>query len=85
MRRIGGRCQRGVRRALLIHGVASTAMLLAWVYPRGAGRDRRERKNRARAVSLAARKMAAVIGRVWPGGNVWRLRHDSNLKPFEQE
>jgi hypothetical protein len=75
MRRIGGRCQRGARRGLLVHGgVATTQQLLAWVYPRGAGRDRRERKNRARAVSLAARKMAIVVGRSWPGGNIWRLR-----------
>jgi hypothetical protein len=49
-------------------------MLLTWAYPRGAGRDRRERKNRARAVSLAARKMAIVVWRSWPGGNIWRLR-----------
>ena len=73
MRRIGGRCQRGIRRGLLVHGVATTQQLLAWVYPRGPGRDRRERKNRARAVMLAARKMAVAMGRQWPGGTVWRL------------
>jgi hypothetical protein len=44
MRRIGGRCQRGARRGLLVHGgVATTQQLLAWVYPRGAGRDRLEK------------------------------------------
>jgi hypothetical protein len=70
---------------LLHGGIATTAQLLEWAYPRGPGRDRRQRKARAIAVSHAARKMAAVIGRVWPGGNVWRLRHDPNLKMFEQE
>jgi hypothetical protein len=78
MRRIGGRCQRGIRRALFVHGgVATTAMLLTWAYPRGAGRDRRERKNRARAVSLAARKMAIVVGRSWPGGNIWKAKAEN--------
>jgi hypothetical protein len=54
-RRLGGRCQRGARRALLLHGgIATTAQLLEWAYPRGPGRDRRQRKARAIAVSHAA-------------------------------
>jgi hypothetical protein len=70
-RRLGGRCQRGARRALWAHdGIATTAQLLEWAYPRGPGRDRRKRKARAIAVSRAARGMAIVVGRVWPGGNV---------------
>jgi hypothetical protein len=74
MRRLGGRCQRGIRRCLWTNGgQATTAQILEWAYPRGPGRDRRERKNRARAVSLASRKMAVVVGRVWPGGNVWKM------------
>jgi|SRR5215831_10179155 len=73
MRRIGGRCQRGVRRALWVLGTASTQQIVEWAYG-WPGESRRQRKNRARAVNLAARKMAVVVGRVWPGGNVWRLK-----------
>jgi hypothetical protein len=77
MRRIGGRCQRGARRALWVHnGTATTAQLLAWVYPRGAGRDRAQRKARAIAVNRAARQMATVIGRRWPDGNIWKMHAD---------
>jgi hypothetical protein len=72
--RLGGRVQRGVRRALLVHGEATTAELLRWCY-REPGRTRRERQNRARMVWFVATAMAVKIGRVWPGGNVWRLRN----------
>jgi hypothetical protein len=63
-----------VRRALLVNGEATTAELLRWCY-RGPGRTRHERKNRARAVWFVAMAMADRVGRVWPGGNVWRLRN----------
>src|SRR5262245_9083998 len=61
-RRLGGRCQRAIRRCLWANGgTGSTREILAWAYPHTpAGRDRRERKNRARAVTLAARKMAVA-------------------------
>jgi hypothetical protein len=72
--RLGGRVQRGVRRALLVHGEATTAELLRWCY-REPGHTRRERQNRARMVWFVATAMAVKIGRVWPGGNVWRLRN----------
>jgi hypothetical protein len=72
--KVGGRVQRGVRRALLLLGEATTAELLRWCY-RGPGRTRRERKNRARMVWFVAMKMADRVGRVWPGGNVWRARN----------
>lgn len=74
MRRIGGRCQRGVRRCLWVNGEATTAQILEWAYPRGPGRDRRQRMDRARAVRHAAGQIAVKVGRVWPGGNVWRLK-----------
>jgi hypothetical protein len=66
------------RRALWVHnGVATTQQLLEWCYPRDpAGRDRRQRKNRARRVCLTVRQMAVRIGRVWPGGNVWKMNAD---------
>jgi hypothetical protein len=66
--------QRGVRRALLVHAEATTAELLRWCY-REPGRTRRERKNRARMVWFVATAMAVKVGRVWPQGNVWRLRN----------
>jgi hypothetical protein len=72
--RLGGRIQRGVRRALLVHGEATTAELLHWCY-REPGRTRRERKNRARGVWFVAMATADRVGRVWPGGNVWRARN----------
>lgn len=72
--KVGGRVQRGVRRALLLLREATTAELLQWCY-RGPGHTRRERKNRARMVWFVAMKMADHVGRVWPGGNVWRLRN----------
>jgi hypothetical protein len=71
--KLGGRIQRGVRRALLVHGEATTAELLRWCY-REPGRTRRERKNRARGVWFVAMATAIRIGRVWPGGNVRRAR-----------
>jgi hypothetical protein len=73
MRRISGRCQRGIRYALWALGEATTMEILDNCYP-WPGEDRRQRKNRARAVCLAARKMAIVVGRTWPGGNLWRLK-----------
>jgi hypothetical protein len=74
MRRIGGRCQRGVRRCLGTHGEASTAQILEWCYY-WPGETRRQRMNRARAVRHAAEKIAVKVGRMWPGGNVWRLKN----------
>jgi hypothetical protein len=59
------------RRASLVQGDATTANLLQWCY-RKPGRTRRERNNRARAVWLVAIATAVKVGRVWPGGNVWR-------------
>jgi hypothetical protein len=70
--KLGGRVQRGVRRALLVRGQATTAELLQWCY-RGPGRSRRERQNRAQVVRRVAAATAARVGRVWPGGNLWRL------------
>jgi hypothetical protein len=72
--RLGGRAQRGARRALIAHGGEATTMqMLEWCY-RGPARDRRTRINRCRAVRRAAERLAVKLGRVWPGGNVWRLR-----------
>jgi hypothetical protein len=65
MRRISGRCQRGIRYALWALGEATTMEILEYCYP-WPGEDRRQRKNRARAVCLAARKMAVVVGRAVP-------------------
>jgi hypothetical protein len=72
MRGIGGKCQRGVRRALWALGTASTQEILEWAW--WPGETRRQRKNRARAVCLTAKKLAVRVGRTWPGGNVWRLK-----------
>jgi hypothetical protein len=36
MRRIGGRCQRSVRRCLRANGEATTAQIMAWAYRRPA-------------------------------------------------
>src|SRR5437879_5124864 len=73
MRRISGRCQRGLRYALWALGEATTMEFLEYCCP-WPGDDRRQRKNRARAVCLAARKMAIVFGRTRPGGNLWGLK-----------
>jgi hypothetical protein len=64
MRRISGRYGRGIRYALWALGEATTMEILEYCYP-WSGEDRRQRKNRARAVCLAARKMAIVVGRPW--------------------
>jgi hypothetical protein len=71
---MSGRCQVGVRRALWVHNVASTAQILEWAYPWGPGKTRLQRIDRARAVRRAAERMAVKVGRVWPGGNLWRLK-----------
>jgi hypothetical protein len=57
MRRIAGRCQRGIRYALWALGEATTMEILEYCHPWPC-EDRRQRKNRARAVCLAAGKMA---------------------------
>lgn len=72
--KLGGRVQRGVRRVLLLRGEATTAELLEWCY-REPGRSRRERQNRAQVVRRVATATAEKVGRVWPGGNLWRLRN----------
>jgi len=73
MRRISGRCQRGIRYALWAIGDATTMEILEYCHP-WPGEDRWQCKNRARAVCLAARGMAIVGGRTWTGGNLWRLK-----------
>jgi hypothetical protein len=72
--RIGGCCQRGVKYALWAYGEASTSEILEWAYPWGPGKTRKQRKARATAVRYAARRLAIVVGRRWPDGNVWRLK-----------
>jgi hypothetical protein len=73
---MSGRCQVGIRRACWANGVASTQEIMDWAYPRGSP-TRKLRKNRARAVVLAARKLAVPTGRTWPGGNLWRLKDET--------
>jgi hypothetical protein len=72
--KLGGRIQRGVRRALLLRSEVTTAELFTWCY-RERGRTRRERQNRSRAVCRVATKMAERVGRVWPHGILWRARN----------
>jgi hypothetical protein len=78
--KLGGRIQRGVRRALLVRGEATTTELLEWCY-RWPGRSRRERQNRAQVVRRVAAEKAVKVGRVWPGGNLWRLRNTEDDLP----
>jgi hypothetical protein len=72
---------------LLAAGHDVTAVeLFAWCYARRAQRKRvrlsvrdgdetfLDRRNAYRAIRKAAAKMAVKVGRVWPGGTVWRLR-----------
>jgi hypothetical protein len=80
---------RGCRRAFLAAEGrdVSAAELFAWCYTRRQGRGRvrlaarngdethRDRTNAYRAIRKAVGKMADRVGRVWPGGNVWRLRN----------
>ena len=79
---------RGCKRAFLVaDGRDVTAVeLFEWCYPRRSRRKRvrlsvrdgdetfLDRSNAYRAVRKAAAKMAVKVGRVWPGGDVWRLR-----------
>jgi hypothetical protein len=79
MKRLGGRCQRGVRRCLWINGTATTSELLEWAYPRGADGDPRARHNQRRSVRHAAAGIAMVIGRSTSGKGrplIWRLRKE---------
>jgi hypothetical protein len=53
----------------------TTRDLWEWTHPRETMcRDRHRRLNICRAIRKAADKMAVRVGRVWPHGNVWRLR-----------
>jgi len=74
---MAGKCQVGIRRALWAHNTASTAQILEWAYVWGPGKTKKQRKARATAVRNAARGMAVKVGRVWPGGNVWRLKDET--------
>ena len=79
----------GCRRAFLAAGnrEVSAAELFAWCYARRArhkrvrlsARDGDEtflaRRNAYRAIRKAAVKMAIRVGRVWPGGNLWRAHN----------
>jgi hypothetical protein len=51
---------------------STTAQIMAWAYRRPA-QTRRQRQCRAQAVRHAASRIAIKVGRVWPGGNVWRM------------
>jgi hypothetical protein len=72
--RLGGRVQRGFRRAMIAFGgTATTKMVMEWAYPHGPGRTRRERQHRSRAVCRVGDAVAERADRVWPDGIVWRL------------
>jgi len=80
---------RGCRRAFLAAGnrEVTAAELFAWCYARRtrhkrvrlSARDGDEmfldRRNAYRAIRRAAGKMAIRVGRVWPGGNMWRAHN----------
>jgi hypothetical protein len=86
MRRIAGRCQRGIRYALWTLGEATTMEILEYCYP-WPGEDRRQRKNRARAVCLAAGKMAIVVGGRGPAATYGGSRTPSrkhNRRPIRR-
>jgi hypothetical protein len=60
-------------------GEATTREIMEWCYEEPA-KTRNQRKNRARWTVLAARRMAIRVGRVWPEGNVWRLKDAESEK-----
>jgi hypothetical protein len=66
----------GIRRAFraLPGQTLSSRELLAWTYPRGAGRPLRSRCNHYRSIRRAADKVAVRVGRRWPHGVLWKLR-----------
>jgi hypothetical protein len=69
----GGCCQRGVRRCLWAHNVASTSQIMEWSHPHGV----RNRRNGTRAVRRAAERMAIRLGRSPKGKGrpmLWRLK-----------
>jgi hypothetical protein len=84
MRRLGGKAQRGIRRALIVHGgEATTREIWPWSHPREVNcRDRKRRQNISRAIRKAADLMAERVERRWPDGIVWRAR-DSGERPHE--
>jgi hypothetical protein len=69
MRRLGGRVQRQVRRAFIVTTELTTAALAKWVYPGG-----RKPTTSLWRVREEARRYADVVGRVKPGGLVFRRR-----------
>jgi hypothetical protein len=66
----------GVRRAFRARPgkTLSSRELLAWTYPRGAGKPLRERCNHFRSIRRVASKMCVRVGRRWPHGVLWKLR-----------
>jgi hypothetical protein len=77
MRRLGGRVQRQTRRAFLEQPEYTTAELLGWIYPAWALLGERRTKNVWRT-RQEARRYADIVGRVKPGGFVWRAREQGD-------
>jgi hypothetical protein len=71
---------RGCQRAFLAAGDSdvTAAELFKWCYPRRRGGSFLDRRNSYRAIRKAAGKMAVKVGRMWPHGNVWRLRNSGD-------
>jgi hypothetical protein len=81
-----GRVVRGIQRAFIASpGVELTTRdLWEWTHPRELRcEDRHRRLNICRAIRKAADKLAIRVGRVWPDGNVWRLRADTASAPHD--
>ena len=68
-----GRLQRQIRRAFLLGEELSSSQIYDWCY---AGCRRPLSTRQRYSVWRLLVTMADRVGRVWPGGNVWRLRAD---------
>jgi hypothetical protein len=69
-----GRLQRQIRRAFLFGEELSSSQIYDWCY---AGCARPLSTRQRYSVWRLLVTMADRVGRVWPGGNVWRLRADT--------
>jgi hypothetical protein len=77
-----GRLQRQIRRAFLLGDELSSSQIYDWCY---AGCRRPLTTRQRYSVWRLLVTMADRVGRVWPGGNVWRLRAETPSAPHDSK
>jgi hypothetical protein len=78
-----GRVQVGVERALIAHngGPITTSIAVEWAYALRRYQGKPIKSQHLVYVRRALDRAAVRVGRVWPGGVVWRAKEPGNQGP----